>query len=101
MAALHTMHVITRRELNKFALRYPDAKSGLADWGRIMKRDVFENFAELRALFPSAYKVGKLTVFNIGGNKYRIIAAVHYNRKRIYIRAVLTHEEYNKGKWKE
>jgi mRNA interferase HigB len=95
------MHVITRRELNKFAQRYPDSKSALADWYRIMRRNTFDNFAQLRVLFPAADKVGKLTVFNIGGNKYRLIAAIHYNRKRIYIRAVLTHDEYNKGKWKE
>ena len=44
---------------------------------------------------------GKLTVFNVGGNKVRVIAAIHYNRKRIYIRAVLTHEEYDRGRWKE
>jgi mRNA interferase HigB len=95
------MHVITRRELNRFAQLYPDSKPALADWYRIIRKNVFENFAELRATFPAADKVGKLTVFNIGGNKYRLVAAIHYNRKRIYIRAVLTHEEYNKGKWKE
>jgi mRNA-degrading endonuclease HigB of HigAB toxin-antitoxin module len=37
----------------------------------------------------------------LGGNKVRLIAAIHYNRKRIYVRAVLTHDEYDKGKWKE
>lgn len=44
---------------------------------------------------------GKLTVFNVGGNKVRVIAAIHYNRERIYIRVVLTHEEYDRGRWKE
>jgi mRNA interferase HigB len=52
-------------------------------------------------MFPSADQVGKLTVFNIGGNKVRLMAAIHYNRKKIYIRAVLTHSEYDQGKWKE
>jgi len=42
-----------------------------------------------------------LTVFNIGGNKARLIAAIHYNRGKVYIRAVLTHAEYDKNKWKE
>jgi hypothetical protein len=42
-----------------------------------------------------------LTVFNIGGNRLRLIAAFHYNRKKVYIRAVLTHTEYNEGQWKE
>jgi mRNA-degrading endonuclease HigB of HigAB toxin-antitoxin module len=44
---------------------------------------------------------GKAESVHVGGNKVRIIAAIHYNQKRIYIRAVLTHEEYDKGKWKE
>ena len=56
---------------------------------------------KLKLMFPTADQVGKLTVFNVGGNKVRIVSAIHYNRKRIYIRAVLTHEEYDKGKWKE
>jgi mRNA interferase HigB len=51
--------------------------------------------------FPSADQVGKLTVFNIGGNKVRLIASVHYNRHKLYIRAVLTHAEYDQGKWKD
>lgn len=59
---------------------------------------------QLRALardLPSADQVGKLTVFNISGNKVRLIAAIHYNRGRIYIRAVLTHAEYDEKRWKE
>ncbi len=54
-----------------------------------------------KVFLPSADQVGKLTVFNIGGNKVRLIAALHYNRRQAYIRAVLTHEEYDEGKWKE
>ena len=65
------------------------------------EKGTFSNFAELRAVFPSADRVGKLTVFNIGGNKVRLIAAIHYNRKKIYIRAVLTHAEYDEGRWRE
>ena len=66
-----------------------------------MTRQNFASFAEVRAVFPSTDQVGKLTVFNIGGNKARLIAAIHYNRRRVYIRAVLTHPEYDEGKWKE
>lgn len=66
-----------------------------------MKTEKFNSIAELKTIFPSADKVGKLTVFNIGGNKIRLIAAIHYNRQKIYIRAVLTHSEYNKNQWKE
>jgi len=66
-----------------------------------MKRNDFSNLAELKMIFASADKVGKLTVFNIGGNKIRLIAAIHYNRRKVYIRAVLTHKEYDAEKWKK
>jgi mRNA interferase HigB len=65
-----------------------------------MRKSRFLNFAELRQTFPHADQVGKFTVFNIGGNKVRLIAAMHYNRGKIYIRHVLTHPEYGAGKWK-
>jgi len=95
------MHIITRKRLNEFAAAHPTAKSGLAHWYQILKKNNFDNFAQLRRSFPSADQVGGLTVFNIGGNKARLIAALHYNRKKVYIRAVLTHAEYDAGKWKE
>lgn len=95
------MHVITRKRLNDFAEKHPEARSGLSQWYRCMKANNFTSFNELRELFPHADIVGKLTIFNIADNKVRLIAAIHYNRRKIYIRAVLTHEEYDKGKWKE
>ncbi len=95
------MHIITRRRLNEFAAQYPDVKNALKQWYETVKKNNFANFAALREMFPSADQVGKLTVFNIGGNKVRLIAALHYNRKKVYIRAILTHEEYDEGKWKE
>ena len=95
------MHIITRKRLNEFAARYPESRSALEHWYREMKRRNFSSFAELRLVFPMADRVGKLTVFNIGGNKGRLVAAMHYNRHRVYIRAVLTHAEYDAGTWKE
>ena len=95
------MHVVTRKRLNEFAEKFPDTKSALARWYANMKKGTFANFAELRTVFPTADQVGKLTVFNIGGNKVRLIVAIHYNRRKIYVRAVLTHTEYDEGHWKE
>ncbi len=95
------MHIITRKRLNEFADKYPGTKTALGKWYQEMKKGEFSSIAELRKVFPTADKVGKLTVFNIGGNKVRLIAAIHYNRKKVYIRAVLTHKEYNLGKWQE
>ena len=95
------MHIISRKRLNEFAERHPDAKPSLAHWCRLARQVNFSNFAELRAAFPSSDRVGKLTVFNVGGNNIRVIAAIHYNRKKIFIRAVLTHAEYDEHRWKE
>ena len=95
------MHVITRKRLNEFADKQPSTRSALSHWYRLMKNGAFRTLAQLRETFPSADLVGHLTVFNIGGNKVRLIAALHYNRQKVYIRAVLTHAEYNTGAWKE
>jgi len=95
------MHVITRKLLNEFAEKFPDTSSALGRWYANVKNSAFANFAELRAAFPTADQVGKLTVFNIGGNKVRLIAAIHYNRRKVYVRAVLTHAQYDEGRWKE
>ena len=95
------MHVITRKRLNEFADEHPDVRNALSQWYRLMKAGHFRSFAHLRETFPSADIVGKLTVFNIGGNKVRLIAALHYNRQKVYIRAVLTHADYDSGTWKK
>jgi mRNA interferase HigB len=95
------MHIISRKRLNEFAEKHLEAKSSLGHWYHLAKRQNFSNYAELRETFPSADQVGKLTVFNIAGNNIRLIAAIHYNRRKIYIRAVLTHAEYDEQRWKE
>ena len=95
------MHLITRKRLLEFAQKHPECSTALDSWYRIVKHTKFNSFAELKQTFPSADQVGKLTVFNIGGNKARLIAAIHYNTSRVYIRYVLTHKEYDRGRWKE
>ena len=95
------MHIITRKRLLEFGKKHPDCNTALESWYRIVQQTKFNSFGELKQTFPSADQVGKLTVFNIGGNKARLIAAIHYNRSRVYIRHVLTHKEYDRGLWKE
>lgn len=94
------MHVIAKPALIEFWTKHPDAKGPLEAWYRTMESEVLADFNELRATFASADYVDGLTVFNIGGNKCRLISAIHYNRRKVFIRAVLTHEEYDRGNWK-
>jgi len=95
------VHVITRKRLREFAARHRQAAEPLKSWYAIVSKSDFGSFADLRQAFASVDKVGKFTVFDLGGNKYRLIAAIHYNRKKVYIRHVLTHAEYDQDKWKE
>jgi mRNA interferase HigB len=94
------MHVISRKALRKFGMKHPDSQNPLNHWFKAMTRHDFHSFSELRATFPTADKVDDFIVFNIGGNKYRLIAVVHFNRGKVYVRHVLTHPEYEKGAWK-
>lgn len=87
--------------MREFSAKHRDAEALLGVWYAIVSRTDFDSFADLKQVFRSADKVGKFTVFDIGGNKYRLISAIHYNRKKIYIRHVLTHAEYDRSIWKE
>ncbi len=95
------MWVITHSTLVAYAQQHPNAESALDIWYRRIKQESFHNFAELRAIFPAADLVGKYIVFNIGGNNERLITVIHWNTQKIYIRAILTHAEYDKDRWKK
>jgi mRNA interferase HigB len=95
------MHIITKRRITEVKALYPQCASALASWLRIVEENEFKSFAKLKVVFNSIDKVDDLFVFNIGGNKLRLIASIHFNRKKLYIRHILTHQEYDKNKWKE
>ncbi len=95
------MHVISKKRLQEFWSRHPSARPPLEAWYQVVKSVEWENFAEVRATFNSADRVGKFVVFNLGGNKFRLIAAIHFNRGKLFIRQVLTHAEYSRGEWSE
>lgn len=94
------MRVIKRKPLVDFGKKYPATKAGLDHWYRTIKLSHYKSFNALRKTFKSADPAGKFTVFNIGGNKARLIAAIHYNTQMVYVRHILTHIEYDEGKWK-
>lgn len=94
------MHVITQQRIWEAKKKYPEVVSALDGWYRVIKRNRFANFSELKKSFNNIDKVGSLYVFDIGGNKLKLIANIHFDRQKIYIRYILTHKEYSKGKWK-
>lgn len=94
------MKLISNRALREFSEAYPLAAPPLQGWRKIIEKNTFTNWAELKSAFCAVDKVGNKTVFDIGGNKYRIIAHVRFEKQIVYINAVLTHTEYDKDNWK-
>jgi mRNA interferase HigB len=95
------VHIISRKALIMFWGKHPDSEASLARWFKVVDKTEFHSFAELRGVFPSVDKVDDLFIFNIAGNKYRLITSIHFNRGKVYIRHVLTHTEYDRGDWKK
>jgi mRNA interferase HigB len=93
---LYFMHVISKKAIEALWLRHPAARSPLESWYRVVSKSSFETFSEIRQAFNSADYVDPYTVFDVGGNNFRVIAVIHYNRQKLYIREVFTHAEYDR-----
>ena len=95
------MRIISKRTIRDFAVgRNRLALAPLEYWYSIAKKAAWKNPAEVRRDFNAVDFVGDLAVFDVGGNKYRLIASIKYRWQILYIRRVLTHAEYDKGDWK-
>ncbi|MEL7037023.1 MAG: type II toxin-antitoxin system HigB family toxin [Cyanobacteria bacterium J06592_8] len=94
------MRVISRKALRKFWEKHADAQSPLLLWYQRITASQFASLNELQQIFPSADIVENFTVFNIAGNRYRLITYIDYEYRMVFIRSVLTHAEYSKEKWK-
>jgi mRNA interferase HigB len=94
------MRVISRRRLREFWEREPRAEVSLRTWYKVMIHADCANTAELRRTFGSADQVGRLVVFNIAGGRYRLAARVDYEWQKVFVRRVMTHDEYDKEDWK-
>ncbi len=99
------MRVIKKMPLKEFWERWPAAEQPLESWYRQAKRASWRNFAEVRAAFgqTDVAKVDSgntVAIFDIGGNKFRLITRISYEKQKVYVLRVLTHKEYDKGLWR-
>jgi mRNA interferase HigB len=99
------MKVIKPSRIREFCDKYPDSKSSLTGWLMIAKQANWRGLNDNRKTIATADIVptpkGSIAVFNIGGNKYRLLCAIHFNRKIIFVPDFLPHAEYSKGTWKQ
>ena len=100
------MRVIAVKRIRAYVLKHPAAATGLHRWLAVAREARWSSLADVRAAFPHADPVtvvsGRtVTVFNIAGNNFRLITAIHYNTGVVYVLRFLAHAEYDKAHWKD
>lgn len=99
------MWTISQKRLRDFWEQHPDAELPLRQWYKVAAKASWSNLVDVRRIYPHADAVtlphrATMTVFNIGGNKYRLITRIDYQRHKVYVKQVLTHAEYSQDAWK-
>jgi mRNA interferase HigB len=100
------VRIIHGGTVNDWAAQFPDAAESLAAWLKNVRQATWRNLPELRRVYPHADPVevasGRTAVvFNIRGNRYRLVTAIHFNRQTLYTLRFMTHAEYSKNRWKD
>jgi mRNA interferase HigB len=94
------MHLIAISRLREDAAKFSDVLNQIEDWNEIVKIATWQNLIEVQQTYALAEAVGNFTVFNIKGNRYRLIVSINYPKQIIYFKYFLTHAEYDKDNWK-
>ena len=100
------MRVIKESRVREYWMTHPKARSPLEKWLMVVKAATWKRFDDVRKTFRHADQVRvksgrNVVVFDIGGNDYRLIAAIHYNHQKLFVLRFMTHAEYDDNKWKE
>lgn len=99
------MRIITKRRILAYAKQHPNAAANLSAWINVATAAKWQSIADVRKVFPHAdlatvRSSKSVTIFNIAGNRHRLITAIHYNTGSVFILKILTHAEYSKDRWK-
>lgn len=93
------MRAISRKAVVEYSERHPDAAASLDAWYRLTRRTEWRRFADVRAVFPDVDRVGDKYVFNVAHNRYRLIVEINFQWRCVFVRQILTHAEYERGRW--
>ncbi|WP_286392824.1 type II toxin-antitoxin system HigB family toxin [Pseudanabaena mucicola] len=94
------MRIYSKKTLDEFGKTHADVVTPLNSWHQVAKSASWQSIQDVKKSYSSADATGRFTIFNIKGNKYRLIVSIDYERQVIYIKYVLTHAEYDSGRWK-
>lgn len=98
------MRIVAEATIREWADNHARAAASLAQWVKVVRSVRWNSFAGMRRTFPSAdlvtVKSGrKVVIFNVGGNDFRLICAVHFNTGTVFALRFLPHAEYSKNNW--
>jgi mRNA interferase HigB len=93
------VNVISKPGLLKLAKKHPETLPTLALWYKLAKKAEWRGLHQVRREYPSADQVGDVLIFDVLGNHYRLIATVNYARQQLFVKALLTHPEYDRKGW--
>ena len=98
---MNVMRLVHRERLEAFASKFKDSGTALSVWARAIEAGRFKHLVELKQTLVSADYVRPYVVFNVGGNKYRLVTLVNFELGVVSLERVMTHAEYDRGRWKE
>jgi len=93
------VNVITKTGLRRLIGKHPQAEDELLVWYKTARRAAWKNLADVRNSFPTADLVGKVLVFNVCHNDLRLIVVEAFQYQRLFVKALLTHKEYDRKEW--
>jgi len=95
-----SVRIIGTAELDEFAMKHASARKPLANWEKVVRAAVWKNSEEMKRTFNSVDYDDPRPIFDIGGNRVRLIALIDFKKQLVQITGVMTHAEYDKGRWK-
>lgn len=95
------VNIIHKNRIGVFIKEYPDSNSSLSLWIKVIGENSCRHFSQIKQTFSSADYVKPYTIFNISGNKYRLVTLINYSLQLAAVVYVLTHAEYDRGRWRK
>ena len=101
------MRLIAKKRVMGWAKEYPGAKTWLVNWLEVVKEASWQSMMELKQTYPrtdatnDVHSARTVTIFDVCGNSYRLIVAIHYSTQILHAMKFMTHTEYSKNLWKE
>jgi mRNA interferase HigB len=95
------VHVISKSAWKDVVAQDPTLEGPISEWHKIATNATWKSINDVRLVYPHADFVGPYTVFNIRGGNYRLIVKIEYRWQMIFVKHLLTHEEYGKDRWKK